>query len=80
MTDREQSHISKREMDQKPQRGDVGMVGQSHGGQTDREKEREHGIKRGGTVGRDVPDLSRGHNTEIAVEAGRKGKHPGAKP
>ena len=28
--------------------------------------------KSGGTVGREVPDQSKEHNTEIAVEAGRK--------
>ena len=31
-----------------------------------------HGVKAGGTVGRDVPDESKERHTEIAVEAGRK--------
>jgi hypothetical protein len=34
----------------------------------------------GGTVGRDVPDLSKERNTEIAIEAGEKGSHPEDKP
>ncbi len=34
----------------------------------------------GGTVGRDVPDLSKERNTEIAVEAGKKGAHSEDKP
>ena len=70
MADREQSHASRRE---KPQRDMAGRVGQAHGGQGDLQKERERGVKPGGTVGRDVADLSKEHNTEIAVDAGRKG-------
>jgi hypothetical protein len=58
---------------EKPQRDMAGRVGQAHGGQGDLQKERERGVKPGGTVGRDVADLSKEHNTEIAVEAGRKG-------
>ena len=34
----------------------------------------------GGTVGRTVPDMSKERNTEIAVEAGERGKHPEDKP
>jgi hypothetical protein len=52
-------------MEQKPQREPGGKVGQSHGSQSS--------VKPGGTVGRDVPDESKEHHTEIAVEAGRKG-------
>ena len=59
MADREQSQTSKREMEQKPH-SNVG-------------KEHEHGIKSGGTVGREVPDLSKEKNTEIAIEAGHTG-------
>ena len=54
MADREQSHASRRE---KPQRDMAGRVGQAHGGQGDLQKERERGVKPGGTVGRDVSDL-----------------------
>ena len=79
MADKDQSHASKRDIDKKPRHDTLGTVGQSHGGQADLGNERDHG-KSGGTVGRDVPDLSKEHNTEIAVEAGRKGKHPEDKP
>ena len=37
-------------------------------------EEREHGVREMGSVGRDVPDQSKERNTEIAVEAGRKGR------
>jgi hypothetical protein len=70
MADREQSQTSKRGMDEKPQRDTAGKIGQAHGG----------GAKSGGTVGRDVPDESKERHTEIAVEAGRQGKHPEDKP
>jgi hypothetical protein len=36
-------------------------------------RERQHGVRNLGSVGRDEPDLSKEKNTEIAVEAGRKG-------
>ena len=35
--------------------------------------ERQSGINPGGTVGCDVPDESKEHHTEIAVESGRTG-------
>ena len=78
MADREQSHTSKPGMDPKPQGGMAGEGGQSHGGQGDVLKEREHGVKSGDEVGRDefgrdVPD-SKERSTEIAVEEGRKGR------
>ena len=41
-------------------------------------EERDHGVKNQGSVGRDVPDESKEGNTEIAVEAGKKG--PGEQP
>ena len=53
--------------DKKRQRDLAGTVGQAHGG-----GHAESRAKRGGTVGREVPDQSKEHNTEIAVEAGRK--------
>jgi hypothetical protein len=86
MADREQSHTSKPGMGPKPQGGMAGKGGQTHGGQGDLPKEREHGVKSGDAVGRDadgrdVPD-SKERSTEIAVEAGRKGRaeHPDDKP
>ena len=60
MADRELLENSKRGME-KPQRDMTGKAGQGHR------------VKPGGTVGRDEPDLSKEHQTEIAVEAGRKG-------
>lgn len=65
MADREQLHPANRAMAEKPQRD---QVGQMHGGE-----QRQKGVKPGGTVGRTVPDESKEHHTEIAVEAGRKG-------
>jgi hypothetical protein len=73
MADREQSLASRGEMEQKPHRDMAGRVGQAHSGQGDLQKERDRSVKPVGTVGREVPDLSKEHNTEIAVEAGRKG-------
>ncbi len=70
MADREQS--SKRAMQPKPQREVGGTVGQRHGGQGHAEQDRERGLKPDAMVGRDVPDESKEHHTEIAVEAGRK--------
>jgi ferritin-like metal-binding protein YciE len=40
----------------------------------------ERAVGTGGTVGRTEPDLSKEHNTELAVEAGRRGPHPEDKP
>jgi hypothetical protein len=67
---REQSQMSKRETSEKPQRGIAGTATQTSGSKG---QEREHGVKSGGAVGRDVPDQSKERNTEIAVEAGHKG-------
>ena len=53
--------------DEKRPRDLAGKVGQAHGG-----GHAESRVKSGGTVGREVPDQSKEHNTEIAVEAGRK--------
>jgi hypothetical protein len=51
-------------------------VGESHDGAGNHQKKDRQSVKPGGTVGRDVPDQSKEHNTEIAVEAGRKpGQH-----
>lgn len=77
MADRDQFDTSKRGMDEKPQRDVTGKGGHtsgahSRGAQGDLLKEREHGSKPGGTVGREVPDESKERHTEIAVEAGRK--------
>jgi hypothetical protein len=36
-------------------------------------EEGQHGVRDMGSVGRDEPDQSKERNTEIAVEAGRKG-------
>jgi hypothetical protein len=86
MAGQEQSDTSKPGMDPKPQGGMAEKGGQTHGGQGDLLREREHGVKRGDAVGRDadgrdVPD-SKERSTEIAVEAGRKGRaeHPDDKP
>jgi general stress protein YciG len=75
MADREQSHTAKPGMDEKPQRNNAGKGGQTGEARADLVKNRDRGVKPGGTVGRDVPDQSFEHNTEIAVEAGRKGEH-----
>jgi len=82
MASREQSDTSKPGMNPKPQGGMAEKSGQTHGGQGDLLKEREHGVKSGDAVGRDVPDSDvpdiKERSTEIAVEAGRKGRaeHP----
>jgi general stress protein YciG len=73
MADREQSHTAKPGMSEKPQHQSTGTAGHT-GGQADLTKQRDQ-VKPGGTVGREVPDQSFQHNTEIAVEAGRKGEH-----
>jgi len=70
MADREQSHTSKRGMDEKPQ-GDI--AGKGHPNSRSKGEERGHGVRNPGSVGRDVPDQSKERNTEIAVEAGDKG-------
>jgi hypothetical protein len=82
MAGREQSDTSKPGMAPKPQGGMAEKGGQTHSGQGDLLKEREHGVKSGDAVGRDaerreVSD-SKERSTEIAVEAGRKGRaeHP----
>ena len=76
MADREQSHTAKPGMNEKPQHQGAGTAGQAGGGQADPTKQRDRDrVKPGGTVGREVPDKSFQHNTEIAVEAGRKGEH-----
>jgi hypothetical protein len=84
MADQEQSQNPKRAMGEKAQRdvaGKGGQTGGSKGHQTSgsQGQEREHGVQSGGSVGRDVPEGSFEKNTEIAVEAGRKGEHPDAK-
>jgi ferritin-like metal-binding protein YciE len=40
----------------------------------------ERAVPKGGTVGRTEPDLSKEHNTELAVEAGHQGLRPEHKP
>ncbi|HEU0155078.1 MAG TPA: hypothetical protein VFQ82_03340 [Stellaceae bacterium] len=57
------------------QRDMAETVGQRHGGSIERQQ-KERTVKPGGTVGREVPDQSKEHNTEIAVEAGRKDRAP----
>lgn len=75
MADRDQSHSTKPGIGEKPQR-DSAVTGARTGTQPDPGKPRDRDrVKPGGTVGRDVPDQSFQHNTEIAVEAGRKGEH-----
>ena len=53
-----------------------GVAGVARGGQPvgSRHETGERQAKPGGTVGRDIPERSKAHDTEIAVEAGR---HPG---
>lgn len=65
MADRDQFDTSTRGTAEKPRRDNTGKG--------DVAKEREHGVKPGGTVGRDVPDESKERHTEIAVGAGHKG-------
>jgi hypothetical protein len=65
MADRERSHSSGPERDEKRQQG---MVGARHdGGHHD--KQGRARVQPGGPVGREVPDQSKEQNTEIAVEA-----------
>jgi hypothetical protein len=61
--------MADREQAQKPQRDIAGKPTATSGS---RGQERQHGVKDMGSVGRDVPDQSKEHNTEIAVEAGHK--------
>ncbi|MBV9378159.1 MAG: hypothetical protein JO320_24470 [Alphaproteobacteria bacterium] len=68
MADQEQSQTEKREADKKPQPGTGATRTSGSKGE-----ERDHGVRGAGSVGRDVPDQSKERNTEIAVEAGRKG-------
>jgi len=68
MADREQFQTSKREMGKKPQHPVGGTRTSGSKGE-----ERNHGVRDLGSVGRDEPDQSKERNTEIAVEAGRKG-------
>jgi len=64
MADREQFDNSKRGIE-KPRRDGSPKASQSHSAHP--------AVKPGGTVGRDELDLSKEHQTEIAVEAGRRG-------
>lgn len=65
MAERDQSHLNER-------------VGQSHGEPpTGSTGDRPDIGKPGGTVGRDVPEHSKEKDTEVAVEAGRKGDKSG---
>lgn len=65
MADRDQSHTTER-------------VGQSHRGPpTGSTGDRPDIGKPGGTVGREVPEHSKEKDTEVAVEAGRKGGERG---
>ena len=65
MAGREQSHTSKPGMDPKPQGDMAGKGGQTHGGQGDLPKEREHGVKSG--------DAGRARRVR-ARRAGQQGK------
>ncbi len=80
MADREQSYTAKPGMDEKRQRDNAGKGGQTGGANADLLNNRDRNVKPGGTVGRGVPDQSFEHNTEIAVEAGRKGERRDSKP
>lgn len=70
MADQEQSRISRREMEPKVRRDMTGKIGERHGSEENLQHARQSDVKPGGTVGRDVPDESKEHHTEIAVEAG----------
>lgn len=72
MTDQKQSDTAGREKE-KARPDMTTKVGERHGGEGNPPQARESGVKPGGTVGRDVPDESKDHHTEIAVEAGRTG-------
>ena len=66
MADREHPHTSKPGLAEKSQRQMAGQGGRTAGAPD------EHRVKKGGTVGRDIPDESKERHTEIAVEAGQK--------
>lgn len=69
MADREQSHTSQSATDEKPQRRP------GTGAPKTSELIKGHqSIPKDASVGRDIPDVSKEKNTEIAVEAGRKGQ------
>jgi hypothetical protein len=73
MADQEQSRTSRREMEPKERRDMAGKIGERHAGEENMPEASQSGVKPSGTVGRDVPDESKEHHTEIAVEAGRTG-------
>ena len=76
MADREQFDTEKRGMEQKPQRNTASTAGQTHPGQAGPGQDTQHRVK----PDRDMPDESKEHHTEIAVEAGhRDGEHHGNK-
>ena len=68
MADREQSHTSQSGMDEKPQ------PKPGTGQKTSDLIKGHQSIPKDASVGRDIPDVSKEMNTEIAVEAGRKGR------
>jgi hypothetical protein len=65
--------MANQESREKPQRDMTAKVGERHGGEG-KPHAPQSPVKPGGTVGRDVPDESKEHHTEIAVEAGRTGR------
>jgi general stress protein YciG len=69
MAEQQNRNAPKAGITEKPER-DVGKGTQTSGSKG---QEHDHGVKSGGAVGRDEPDQSKEKNTEIAVEAGRKG-------
>jgi hypothetical protein len=73
MADQEQSRNSRREMEPKVRHDMAEKVGERHAGEENFPQASQSGGKPGGTVGREVPDESKEHHTEIAVEAGRTG-------
>lgn len=64
-------------MAERDQSGVTGMVGASHREPpTGSTGDRPDIGKPGGTVGRDVPEHSKARDTELSVEAARKGRTP----
>lgn len=73
MADREQIPTSGHGMAKTPRRDTADKIGPMREG----EQRGQADVQPGGTVGRTVPDESKEHHTEIAVEAGRRGGEQG---
>jgi hypothetical protein len=67
MADREQAHRASSGMTEKPRRDTADKMDWMREGEQHRTD-----LQPGGTVGRTVPDESKEHHTDIAIEAGRR--------